>query len=263
MPYPTARAYLRGDATSYRTVEEKHTAIQQAFTNKLYGFMMQLDASQPNVLVGHVHVRGVSVHSLYKIGESEDVIFEPGNLPTNWSYIAYGHIHKPQAISPSAAHIRYAGSIERMDVAERDDEKSVVLVDVVDRQPAATRLLPLESTPIHAVEILDPDAEISRLAETYPDAERALVAYTLHWEPGRHEREALAREVQRIFPRWYARRFVAAGHEAQTTETAPSLERAHDVSQTAREYVRANAPDALRDALLTAVDALLAEEAGG
>src|SRR5262249_14522316 len=77
MPYPTARAYLRGEAAAaYRTVEEKHTAIQEAFTRTLYGFMMRLDPKLPVVLASHVHVRGVSVHTLYKISESEDVVFD-------------------------------------------------------------------------------------------------------------------------------------------------------------------------------------------
>jgi exonuclease SbcD len=258
MPYPTARAYLRGDATRYRTIEEKHTAIQEAFTTTLYNFFMKLDPALPNVLVGHVHVRGVSVHTLYKISESEDVVFEPGNIPTNWSYVAYGHIHKPQAVFASAEHVRYAGSIERMDVAERDDTKSVVLVDVTRRGPAdPPRLLPLESTPIYAVEISDP-AEISALAGRYSDRERALVSYTLHWEPGRDDRDALARAVQEIFPRWYARHFVEIGHERRL-ETAPSIERVHDVAANVHEYLAENSPPDIRAALVEAADALLAE----
>lgn len=263
MPYPTARAYLRGDATKYRTVEEKHTAIQRAFTGQLYNFMMSLDASKPMVLVGHVHVRGTHVHSLYKISESEDVVFEPGNIPTNWAYVAYGHIHMPQAVFANAEHVRYAGSIERMDVAERDDQKSVVLVDVT---PAGLveppRLLPLESTPLHTIEIEDPDVEIPELASRYPDAARALVAYTLHWEPGRHDREALAKQVQEIFPRWYSRRFVEIGHEAEDERT-PSIERVHDVARNVRDYIRHNAPEGVREALVEAAEELLAEETRG
>lgn len=263
MPYPTARAYLRGDATRYRTIEEKHTAIQQAFTRKLYAFMMELDPGLPMVLAGHVHVRGAAVHTLYKISETEDVVFEPGNIPTNWAYVAYGHIHKPQAVFAGSGHIRYAGSVERMDIAEREDAKSVVLVDVT---PAGLveppRLLPLESTPIYAVEISDPDAELPRLAERYPDAGRALVAYTLHWEPGRHDRESLARAVQQLFPRWYSRRFVEIGRESEPGPEA-SIERVQDVAANVRDYVRANAPDAMRDELLAAAERLLAEESRG
>ena len=261
MPYPTARAYLHGDAAaSYRTVEEKHTAIQQAFTRQLYAFMMQLDPKLPTVLVSHVHVRGVSVHSLYKISESEDVVFEPGNIPTNWAYVAYGHIHKAQAVYAGSEHIRYAGSVERMDVAERDDEKSVVLVDVGPAGLAEPpRLLPLEATPIYSVEIADPD-EIARLAARYADAPRALVNYTLHWEPGRHDRDALARAVQEVFPRWYSRRFKRIGHEADVPAHDAEVGGVRDVAATVRDYVGEHAAADQRDELVRLADELLVEE---
>ncbi len=262
MPYPTARAYLRGEtASSYRTVEEKHVAIQEAFTKTLYGFMMRLDPKLPVVLASHVHVRGVGVHTLYKITESEDVVFDPGNIPTNWAYVAYGHIHKPQALSEGAQHVRYAGSVERMDVAERDDIKSVVLVDVTPSGLSGPpELLPLDATPIYSVEIRDP-AEVARLAARHPDAERALVSYTLYWEPGRHDRDALAREVQAIFPRWYARRFKRIGEDAESAgDASAGVAAVRDVVGTVREYVGANAEPAERDDLLRLAEALLAED---
>jgi exonuclease SbcD len=261
MPYPTARAYLRGEtAAAYRTVEEKHTAIQQAFTRQLYAFMMQLDPKLPTVLVSHVHVRGVSVHTLYKISEAEDVVFEPGNIPTNWAYVAYGHIHKAQAVYAGSEHIRYAGSLERMDVAERDDEKSVVLVEVdANGLVGAPRLLPLEATPIYTVDVHDPD-DIPRLAARYPDADRALVAYTLHWEPGRDDRDALARAVQEVFPRWYSRRFKRIGHEAGDSHHDETIDRTRDVATVVREYVAENAPADQRDELVRLAEELLVEE---
>lgn len=262
MPYPTARAYLRGeDAVAYRTVEEKHTAIQKAFTNQLYAFMMKLDPKLPVVLASHVHVRGVGVHTLYRITESEDVVFDPGNIPTNWAYVAYGHIHKAQALSEGARHVRYAGSVERMDVAERDDAKSVVLVDVTPSGLAGPpELLPLDATPIYSVDVRDP-ADVDRLGDRYPDADRALVSYTLHWEPGRHDRDALARRVQEVFPRWYARRFKRIG-EGEGEDAGPSAGAAavRDVVGTVREYVGTNAEPAEREDLLRLAEALLVED---
>lgn len=262
MPYPTARAYLRGDATAYRTVEDKHRAIHEAFTQTLYGFLMQLDPSRPVVLASHVHVRGASVHTLYRISESEDVVFEPGNIPSNWAYVAYGHVHKAQALAASAPHIRYAGSVERMDVAERDDAKSVVLVEVTpDGLAGPPELLPLDASPIYAVEIVDPD-DVSTLAMRYPDAERALVSYTLHWEPGRHDRDGLAREVQRVFPRWYARRFKRIG-EVEDAVAGSGVAAVRDVAGTVRDYVGEHASPELRPDVLRLAEALLADELDG
>ena len=261
MPYPTARAYLRGDGTAYRSVEEKHIAIRDAFAAQLYAFLLQVDPSLPVVLASHVHVRGVSVHTLYKISESEDVVFEPGNIPAKWTYVAYGHIHRPQALSLGTPHVRYAGSIERMDVAERDDEKSVVLVEIAEgRLARPPELLPLDATPIYSVEILEPN-EIASLPSRYPDAARALVAYTLHWQPGRDDREALASEIQRVFPRWYSRRFKRVGEDVDVVPDASGFSVVHDVAGNVRAYVAANATPEIRDELLRLVDTMLAEEA--
>jgi hypothetical protein len=116
------------------------------------------------------------------------------------------------ALAAGAAHVRYAGSVERLDLGEADDEKSVVLCDVgPDGLVARPALLPLESTPIYRVDITDPDAQLPALADRYPDAGRALVHYTLAYDPGTHDRETLCAAIQDAFPRWCSRRVREVG----------------------------------------------------
>jgi len=122
--------------------------------------------------------------------------------------------------------------------------------------------LPLESTPIYRVEIKDPDAEIPHLAEQYPDAQNALVYYTLHWQPGKHDRDELCRQIQSVFPRWYGREFREMGRLDPAEETL-SARRLEDVAGTVREYLSQRLekhPD--RDELLALAEELLAEEVG-
>ena len=261
MPYPTARGYLIGADQNYATIEEKHRAIQNAFRNTLDYLKTRIDESLPSVLVSHVHVRGAQAHTLYKVTEVEDVIFEPGDIPTGWAYAAFGHIHKPQAPLAGASHIRYCGSIERLDYAERDDQKSVVLVEVGPQgRIGEPQLLPLQSTAIHRVEILDPPSEMAQLKQRYPDAATALVNYVLHWQPGRDNRDAICRELNDIFPRWYSREFVEIGRGEFGGLFASSGLNLRNVPVTVRDYLQTQLrTHAQREAVLALAESLLAE----
>lgn len=262
MPYPTAHYYLRGDGVQYRSIEEKHRAIQDKFVVTLKTLQTQLDQRLPSVLVSHIHVRGVRVHA-HALIEAEDVVFEPSDIPTHWAYIAYGHMHKPQLAIQGAAHVRYAGSIERLDAGDCDDQKSVILCEIGPGGLAGEpQVLPLDSTPIYRIEICDPDAEISHLAERYPDAQNALVYFILHWQPGKHNRDELCQRIQSVFPRWYGREFKEIGR-LDEREKILAAQRLRDVAGTVREYLDQRLekhPD--RDGLLALAEELLAEEVG-
>lgn len=260
MPYPTARGYLYGEAAGqYRSIEERHRTIQAAFSRVLRQLESKLDLTLPSVLVSHIHVRGARVHSLYRLTEVDDIVFEPTEIPTGWAYVAYGHIHMPQEALTNAAHIRYAGSVERLDANERDDAKSVVLCDIGrSGRVGVPQLLPLNTTPIYQVAIDDPERQIPLLAAQYPDAQRALVTYTLHWQPGRHNRDALRQEIEAIFPRWYAPTFKEIGRDADGAHVVPRLA---DPVQTVRTYLaEALHTHPSRAALLELAEGLLSEE---
>jgi exonuclease SbcD len=262
MPYPTARCYLRGVNQKFSNIEERHRAIQAGYT-EMIGLLQaheSFDKRLPSVLVSHVHVRGSEIHSLFRISEMDSVVFEPDDIPSGWAYAAYGHIHKPQKIK-GADNMRYCGSIERFDAGEHKDNKLVVLFEVGSSglvKPCEE--LPLTSTPMHQVIITDPEYDIPRLTNTYQDADRALVKYTLHWDPLKHNREEICKEIELIFPRWYSRKFEIIGADAQA-ERAWTAEKMQDVTTTVRNYLGTQLKDnARRDQLLALADELLAEE---
>lgn len=261
MPYPTARCYLRGQSTSYSTIEEKNRAVQTAFSTVLDQLKAKIDEHLPAVLMSHIHVRGSSTHTLYKVTEVEDVIFEPTDIPTSWAYVAYGHIHKAQAPLPGSNHVRYAGSIDRLDYAERDDQKGVVLVDIgPEGRIGEPQILPLQSTPIHRIEIREASSEIAQLKTQYADHETALIHYTLHWQPGRDNRDAISRELNTLFPRWYARDFVEIGKSDFGGLFESSGVDLKNVPETVRDYLQTQLRhSAQRDEVLALMETLLAE----
>ena len=259
MPYPNA-AFLRD--TAFESASEQNQAIQQRFTRYLNEKMLpQINKSQPTVLVSHVHVRGVTPRSGFRVTEEQDVVFEPGDIPTHFAYVAYGHIHQAQTAVPNAPWVRYCGSVERLDAGEKEDDKSVVLVEVGPAgRVGEPELLPLASTPIYQIVIEDPDTQIAGLAAKYPDAQNALVHYTLHYQPGTHNLDALRREIHAQFPFWYGydpqRR---RGPNDAPPSPPPNLA---NVQKTVRDYLAPRlAGDPNRDDLLNLMNDLMSEEA--
>src|SRR5471032_1629604 len=89
----------------------------------------EFDAALPTVLVGHLNVRGSTVHALYKLDEIDDIVFDPEFFPTGWTYVALGHIHKPQMLN-GLPNVRYSGSLDRCDFGELGEAKEVVLIEI-------------------------------------------------------------------------------------------------------------------------------------
>jgi hypothetical protein len=108
-------------------------------------------------------------------------------------------------------------------------------------------ILPLDATPIHQVEINDPDEDMPGLRDKYPDAARAIVHYKLTYKPGRHNREEICREIEAIFPRWCKRKVIAEGSESSGVVEASEAQK-RDAPGTVRNYLMKRlADDAYRD----------------
>src|SRR5262245_33080563 len=117
MPYPTPARYLADAAGQrYGSLEAKNSHLLPAFTAaiaRLRGHE-SLDPNLPSVLAAHFSVQGGLVSPLFRISEQEDVVFADADVPAEFAYVALGHIHKPQCLA-GREHVRYCGSIERMD----------------------------------------------------------------------------------------------------------------------------------------------------
>jgi exonuclease SbcD len=264
MPYPTPSRYLHDEeGQRYASLEERNRHLQAAFTKKLRALQEDpsFDANLPAVLAAHVHVQGASLPTLFRISEQESIIFSEAEVPEHFAYVALGHIHQHQQVR-GLSHVRYSSSIERLDLGERNDEKGVVLVDVgPEGLRGEPRFLPVEATPIYSVDVRDPQTELPLLRERYPDAGRDLVNIQLTYTAGVDNLEAVLRELEAIFPRWYARTWAEAGALGPTLvagEAAP----ARSFEDTVRDYLKqelANHPPEDCDAVLCRAEQLLRE----
>jgi exonuclease SbcD len=265
MPYPTPTRYLdREESQRYHSLEEKNKHLQSAYAAALAAIRAhpRFDPKLPTVLSAHVHVRGGEVSTLFRISEQEDVVFESEDLPADFAYVALGHIHKPQCIA-GHSHVRYSGSIERMDLGESGDNKGVVLFEVgPEGRRGEPEVLPLEATPVYVVDVQDPRAELSLLASSYPDADRALVHVKLKYTAGVDNLDEVLRELETIFPRWYARDWKESG-ALDGPLTVGEAPRGKSFEDTVRDYLKAelvNHADEEREAVLARAEQLLREQ---
>ena len=205
MPYPTPPRYFDGPGQGAGTPAEINRRLQTAYQAALERIQASERFRQDiaSVLIAHVQVRGVPTENGRELTEAQDVIFNDGSVPTAWAYVALGHVHRAQMLG-GLEHVRYCGSIEHLNLDERDYPTSVVVFDIGPSHKARDiRVLQLPATPIYDVIIDHPEEEIPHLRSKYQDHEQALVQYRLAWKPGEHDRNALIQQIEAIFPRWY------------------------------------------------------------
>jgi exonuclease SbcD len=266
-PYPTPSRYLQNEqAQRYANIGEKNAHLHEAYARTLAEFQREtaFRSDLPTVLAAHVHVQGARLPSLFRISEEDSILFSQQELPRNFAYIALGHIHQAQAIM-DLDHVRYCGSIERLDLGEQHDEKSAVVLDV---GPAGLKVpareLPLEATPIHSVQLRTPlKEELNRLRQLHPNAKRDLVNIEFTYTAGVDNLEETLRELEEIFPRWYHRHWTEANALGPVL-TVGENQRLRSFADIVRDYLRqelTNHPDAERDAVLERADGLLREVA--
>lgn len=259
LPYPTPSFLFKNDET-FHSAEERNRLLRDRAAAFLRRQVEDCAGRPlPSVLVAHLHVRNSELsHSLYKIEERDDVVLDPGLIPASFAYVALGHIHRAQEIDRSP-FIRYSGSIERMDVAERGDAKGVVIVDMGPEGATSVRVLPLDATPIFDEVIVGPD-DLPRLVDAYTPAqrERGYLRYLLRCR-GQDE-QALHREVRRLFPRWYEGKVELTDGAQVGATTALSSARLRDTAGTARGFVEERLRDqAEREAVVLRLTGILGE----
>jgi exonuclease SbcD len=264
MPYPTPTRYLDQETSQrYQNLEEKNRHLQTAYAATLARIQQDpgFDTRLPTVLAAHIHVRGARLPNLFRIEERNDVVFAETDLPTSFAYVALGHIHKPQFLC-GQTHMRYCGSIERLDLGEKDDDKGVVVVDIgPEGRRGEPVTLPLEATRIYAIDIGNPRLELPLLRERYRDAQHDLVHIQLTYTAGVDNLEDVLRELETIFPRWYYRDWAEAGALGPAiTLGAPAHGKSFE--DTVRDYLRQelnDRTDAERDAVLARAEDLMKE----
>jgi exonuclease SbcD len=146
-----------------------------------------------NLLMAHTHIEGALFgESERRVHIAEDWAASPEALPSRASYIALGHIHKPQKID-GRAPAYYAGSLLQMDFGEAGEEKTFVVVTASPGKRATVEHVPYEG----GLPLVDLRASLAELEET---ADRHRTGWLRVTVPLTERDPDLNRKVRELLP---------------------------------------------------------------
>jgi exonuclease SbcD len=115
--------------TSAVEPEKIFTELEQKLSEIVEELIKTADDSIPLILTAHASVQGASYGAERTVMLGADLVL-PGSLvkDARFSYVALGHIHKPQNLNEgNQPPVIYPGSIERVDFGEAKDDKFFVV----------------------------------------------------------------------------------------------------------------------------------------
>jgi exonuclease SbcD len=130
LPWLRRSALLSKEETKNLSFDQINQKLQEVLTNIIAANVPKLDPGLPSILAAHVWVSGAKVGSerSMAIGQEHALLLSNVAHPA-FDYIALGHIHKNQVLSTNPPVV-YAGSLERLDFSEEEDDKGFYLVEI-------------------------------------------------------------------------------------------------------------------------------------
>jgi exonuclease SbcD len=102
-------------------------------------------ADTVNLLMGHVYVMGALASGTERaVHLSRPYALTAQRFPAFASYVALGHLHRPQQIDAPCPAL-YSGSLLQLDFGEEGQQKRVVIVDATAGKKARMESIPLSS----------------------------------------------------------------------------------------------------------------------
>ena len=130
MPWITRSGLMATTGESNST--EAFSRIEQIIDNLIKDWLEEVDSSLPVILTAHASIEGAKFGGERLVMLGNDLVLS-GSLVKNkkFSYVAMGHIHKPQDVNQDQQPpVVYPGSIERVDFGEAKEDRFFVIVHV-------------------------------------------------------------------------------------------------------------------------------------
>lgn len=130
LPWLRRSALLSKEETKSLDFGQINQRLQEVLTNIIAAHVLKLDPKIPSILAGHVWVTGAQYGSERIMTIGQEHVLLPGTMANPaFDYVALGHIHKRQVLFAKPPVV-YAGSLNRLDFSEEEDEKGFYLVDI-------------------------------------------------------------------------------------------------------------------------------------
>jgi len=139
LPWLRRSALLTKEETKNLNFEQLNQRMQEVLTNIIAANIPKLDPALPSILAAHVWVSGAKVGSerAMTIGQEHALLLSNVANPA-FDYVALGHIHRHQVLSQNPPAI-YAGSLERLDFGEEEDDKGFYLIEITPDENTGKR----------------------------------------------------------------------------------------------------------------------------
>lgn len=169
IPFVSPRRFSDA-ASEFTDIATGYSDYDDGMGSLLSAYEKSFESGAVNVVLGHVFVSGSHpAGSERQVTIGADYAISPMRLPARASYVALGHIHRPQKVRGAPAETRYAGSLIQLDFGERGQDKGVVLVEALPGKPPKTTTIPITA----GRRLLEIDAtvdELPRVAKEVGDA---------------------------------------------------------------------------------------------
>jgi exonuclease SbcD len=208
-----------------------------------------LDPGKCTVFAGHLFVGGSKLgggERSLTVGQIYGVT--PQAMP-QVQYVALGHVHRPQRVPGSAVPARYAGSLLQLDFGEKEQQKSIAIVELAPGKPAQVSEVPISA----GRQLLDVTGTMEELSAYGTSRDSAFFRVTLKCDG---PRPGLADEVRDRLPNAIE---VRLEYPRSEDRGLPSLRGMAPRDQFAHYYADRHGAPASK-ALLSLFDELIQEE---
>ncbi|MFQ5399533.1 MAG: exonuclease SbcCD subunit D [Anaerolineae bacterium] len=194
VPWVSRSRMLNREETAGMSLDEVLILLEERVTDGILELIETADPDLPLILTAHASVHGATYGSERMVMLGHELTLG-GRIVNDrrLDYVALGHIHKHQALTPSGSHppVVYPGSIERIDFGEVRERKGFVLADV-SRGHTEWAFRPLHTRRFVDIVVETPDADtfMEDVMRQLPQPDEVVGAicrvqfnYPLDWEP--------------------------------------------------------------------------------
>jgi len=130
IPWVTRSGFMA--ATGETNSTEAFSRIEENIGELIEGWLEETDPSLPVILTAHASIEGAKFGGERLVMLGNDLVLSSSLVKNKkFSYVAMGHIHKPQDVNEGAQPpVVYPGSIERIDFGEANEDRFYVIAHI-------------------------------------------------------------------------------------------------------------------------------------
>lgn len=173
VPWITAHSLLTRDEMRQLSFSQIDDELRRRIVQYIQETAAKLDPTLPTVLVAHLSIDGAIAGAERSLTLGTDLTLSRSSIAhPHIDYVALGHIHRHQCLAEHPPVV-YAGSIERVDFGERNEDKGCVLVELAK---GATRW---EFRKLAARPFIQIDVDVRSSSDPAARIQRAIKQHTL------------------------------------------------------------------------------------